>query len=199
MQSLTRTILGFFVCLSALLAGYLPVAHAAESSPQGSVKKSGGKISVGGMQFDVPAQWKQVEPENSLRFAQFEVTQNTADPVEFVVFYFAPGKGGTQEDNITRWASQFTDAKGSAVRPEISRAVVNNMIVTRIELSGNYSRGVGVGIGSNVKKDQVLHAAIIATPMQGNLTFHFFGPKTAVKQNIKRFEAMLKSIRFTGH
>jgi hypothetical protein len=68
-----------------------------------------------------------------------------------------------------------------------------------MELTGNYSRGVGMGVSGNLKKDQTLWAAIVATPFQGNLTFHLFGPKAAVKQQEKRFEALLKSLKFTGH
>lgn len=190
----------FIFSLLLGLAMTLSAAQAADpAAPKpGQAKASGHSLSVGGMQFRVPAEWKQVQPENSLRFAQFEATSG-ADPVELVVFYFAPGKGGTQEDNINRWASQFTDAKGGPVKPEMRRTVINNMIVTRVELSGNYSRGVAVGVGANVKKDQSLHAAIVATPIQGNLTFHFFGPKAAVKQQLKRFETVLKSLHFTGH
>lgn len=182
------------------LAIGVPAAQAADptAATAGQAKASGHALSVGGMQFKVPTEWKQVPPENSLRFAQFQAGSG-ADPVEFVVFYFAPGKGGTQEENINRWASQFTDTKGGPVKPEMRRTVVNNMIVTRVELNGSYSRGVGVGVGANVKKEQTLHAAIVATPIQGNLTFHFFGPKAAVKAQLKRFEAVLKSLRFTGH
>jgi hypothetical protein len=80
------------------------------------------------------------------------------------------------------------------------RTVVNNMLVTRMELAGNYSRGVGMGVsGSNLKKDQALWAAIVATPFQGNLTFHLFGPQAEVKKQAKRFESMLKTMKFTGH
>lgn len=189
--------------LIAACTALAPVgASAAETvaSTAGQAKATGNNLSVGGMQFKVPAEWKSTPPDNSLRFAQFVATPGAADPVELVVFYFPPGRGGTQEENIARWASQFTDDKGGAVKPAMRRTVVNNMLVTRMELVGNYSRGVGMGVsGGNVKKDQALWAAIVATPFQGNLTFHLFGPQAAVKQQSKRFEAMLKTMKFTGH
>lgn len=198
-----QTIVRFSQALVPALATVLLACPAWAADPvattAGQVKSSGHELSVGGMQFKVPTDWKQVQPDNSLRFAQFEATPGAKDPVELVVFYFAPGKGGSQEDNINRWASQFTDANGGPVKAAMRRTVVNNMIVTRVELNGNYSRGVGMGVGANVKKDQTLHAAIVATPIQGNLTFHFFGPQAAVKKHVKRFESVLKTIRFTGH
>lgn len=101
--------------------------------------------------------------------------------------------------NIARWASQFTDSKGSPVNPIVSKAIVNNMAVTRIELSGNYSRGVGMGTTEGaVKSNQVLLAAIVTTPLQGNVTFHFFGPQGSVKKQRENFEAVLRSLRFKG-
>jgi hypothetical protein len=189
------------LALVALFALPHPARAAdASAATAGQAKASGNNLSVGGMQFRVPAEWKPTQPDNSLRFAQFIATPGAADPVEMVVFYFAPGRGGTQEENIARWASQFTDDQGGAVKPTMRRTVVNNMLVTRMELSGNYSRGVGMGVaGGNLKKGQALWAAIVATPFQGNLTFHLFGPQAAVKQQAKRFESMLKTMKFTGH
>lgn len=183
---------------------FAPATFAAAADPTaetaGSPVARGNNLSVGGMQFKVPTDWKPTQPDNSLRFAQFVVTPGAKDPVELVVFYFAPGRGGTQEENIARWASQFTDDNGGAVKPSMRRTVVNNMLVTRMELAGNYSRGVGMGVtGSNLKKDQALWAAIVATPFQGNLTFHLFGPQAEVKKQAKRFESMLKTMKFTGH
>lgn len=198
-MSCNRIVLGALACAVIFAGDGRPTLAASDAPAAASTQRAAGhNLSFGGMQFKVPAEWKAVQPDNSLRLAQFEVGQGNA-PVEFVVFYFAPGKGGTQEENIGRWASQFTDAQGGAVKPTVRRTVVNNMLVTRVELDGNYSRGVSVGTAGSIKTEQTLHAAIITTPLQGNLTFHFFGPRAAVKQNLRRFESVLKSIRFTGH
>ena len=100
--------------------------------------------------------------------------------------------------NIARWASQFTDSKGAPVKPVISESVINSMPVTRIELNGNYSRGVGMGTTEGaVKANQTLLAAIITTPA-GNVTIHFFGPQASVKKQRESFESVLKSIRYKG-
>lgn len=198
----SKSLRGIAALVAAVMIALPATPWAADgaAATAGQTKASGNSLSVGGMQFKVPAEWRPTEPDNSLRFAQFIATPGAADPVELVVFYFPPGRGGTQEENIARWASQFTDDKGGAVKPAMRRTVVNNMLVTRMELAGNYSRGVGMGVaGGNLKKDQALWAAIVATPFQGNLTFHLFGPQAAVKQQAKRFETLLKSMKFTGH
>ena len=152
-----------------------------------------------GLEADIPLSWKPVPPANSMRLAEFEAPTAGQSPAETVVFYFPPGQGGPQDMNIARWASQFTDAKGNPVKPVVSKAIINNMAVTRIELSGNYSRGVGMGTTEGaVKANQILVAAIVTTPVQGNVTFHFFGPQPSVKKQRDSFEAVLKSIRFKG-
>lgn len=152
-----------------------------------------------GLEADIPVSWKPVPPANSMRLAEFQAPTPGQLPAEAVVFYFPPGQGGPQDMNIARWASQFSDAKGAQVIPQVSKAIINNMAVTRIELSGNYARGVGMGTAENAgKPNQVLIAAIVTTPTQGNVTFHFFGPQASVKKQRESFEAVLKSIRFKG-
>lgn len=152
-----------------------------------------------GLEADIPLSWVPTPPANSMRLAEFKAPVAGQEAAEAVVFFFPPGQGGPQDMNIARWASQFTDGKGAPVKPVVSKTIINNMAVTRIELSGNYSRGVGMGSTEGaVKANQVLLAAIVTTPMQGNVTFHFFGPQASVKKQKESFEAVLKSIRFKG-
>ena len=152
-----------------------------------------------GLEADIPLAWSPVPPANSMRLAEFKAPSPGQAAAEVVVFFFAPGQGGPQDMNIARWASQFTDAKGGPVVPVVSKAIINNMAVTRIELNGNYSRGVGMGTTEGaVKPNQTLVAAIVTTPLQGNVTFHFFGPQASIKKQRDSFEAVLKSLRFKG-
>ena len=152
-----------------------------------------------GLEADIPLSWTPVPPANSMRLAEFKAPTAGQPDAEAVVFFFPPGQGGPQDMNIARWASQFTDTKGEPVKPVVNKAIINNMAVTRIELSGNYSRGVGMGTTEGaVKANQILLAAIVTTPVQGNVTFHFFGPQGSVKKQRESFEAMLRSLRFKG-
>jgi len=152
-----------------------------------------------GLETDIPLNWSPVPPANSMRLAEFQVMVSGQPAAEAVVFFFPPGQGGPPEANIARWASQFSDDKGNPVTPKVTSTVVNNMAVTRVELNGNYSRGIGMGTTEGaVKPNQTLLAAIIATPTRGNVTLHFFGAQAAVKKQRDSFEAVLKSIRFKG-
>ncbi|HET6719377.1 MAG TPA: hypothetical protein VFH22_07000 [Rhodocyclaceae bacterium] len=176
-----------------------PLVYPAPASAAKAAPTTTRVANFAGLEADIPLSWVPTPPANSMRLAEFQAPIAGQAPAEAVVFFFPPGQGGPQDMNIARWASQFTDDKGGPAKPVVSKAIINNMAVTRVELSGNYSRGVGMGTTEGATKpNQVLLAAIITTPTQGNVTLHFFGPQASVKKQRSAFEAVLKSIRFKG-
>lgn len=176
-----------------------PLVYPAPASAPKAAPVTTRVANFAGLEADIPLSWVPTPPANSMRLAEFQAPIAGQAPAEAVVFFFPPGQGGPQDMNIARWASQFTDDKGGPAKPVVSKAIINNMAVTRVELSGNYSRGVGMGTTEGASKpNQVLLAAIITTPTQGNVTLHFFGPQASVKKQRSAFEAVLKSIRFKG-
>lgn len=176
-----------------------PLVYPAPASAAKAAPATTRVANFAGLEADIPLSWVPTPPANSMRLAEFQAPTAGQAPAEAVVFFFPPGQGGPQDMNIARWASQFTDDKGGPAKPVVSKAIINNMAVTRVELSGNYSRGVGMGTTEGATKpNQVLLAAIITTPTQGNVTLHFFGPQASVKKQRSAFEAVLKSIRFKG-
>ena len=185
---------------AAMPADAAPLIFPAPGAAQKPAAKTNTRVAnFAGLEADIPLSWVPTPPANSMRLAEFQAPIAGQETAEAVVFFFPPGQGGPQDMNIARWASQFTNGKGAPITPVVSKTFVNNMAVTRIELAGSYSRGVGMGTTEGaIKANQVLLAAIITTPTQGNVTFHFFGPQASVKKQKESFEAMLKSIRFKG-
>ena len=152
-----------------------------------------------GVETKLPATWAPQQPGNSMRLAQFSVpAASGAEAGEVVVFYFPAGKGGTQEENISRWKSQFAGSDGKPVEPSIRKTNVGPLAVTLVELNGSYSRGVGMGQESSAKPNQTLLAAIIITPDKRNVTFHLYGPKATVAAQRKGFEDMIKNLKLNG-
>lgn len=176
-----------------------PLVFPAPSPAKPAAPPANTRVAIfAGLEADIPLSWKPVTPANSMRLAEFEAPTAGQPAAEAVVFYFPPGQGGPKDMNIARWASQFTDGKGNPVKPVIADTFINNMAVTRIELNGSYSRGVGMGSDGNSKPNQTLLAAIVTTPVHGNVTFHFFGPQGSIKKQRDSFEAMLRSLRYKG-
>lgn len=64
----------------------------------------------------VPGSWKQQEPSNKLRLAQFKIPAAEGDehPTELVISSF-PGGGGGVDANLKRWVAQFS-AEGRKVK-----------------------------------------------------------------------------------
>ncbi|OGS90194.1 MAG: hypothetical protein A2Z95_02120 [Gallionellales bacterium GWA2_60_18] len=148
----------------------------------------------------LPAAWKPVQPSNSMRLAQFSVPAAAGkEGAELVVFYFPSGGGGRQQENISRWASQFSSPGGEPVQPAVTQTTVNKLNVTLVELNGAYSRGVGMGTdGGAAKPDQTLLAAIVITPDQRNITFHLHGPKGTVAGQRKAWDEMIGNLKLAN-
>jgi hypothetical protein len=143
----------------------------------------------------VPAQWASQPPANAMRLAQFQVPGASGEgDAEVIFFYFGQGEGGSVEDNIERWQSQFTSPDGNSIKPVVQHLAVGGMPVTTVELSGSYARVMGMGSEGAPTPDQMLLVAIVETP-QGNLTIQLHGPSATVAANREGFLAMVRGIK----
>ena len=109
-------------------------------------------------------------------------------------FFFPPGQGGSQEANIERWASQFVGPDGKAGIPAVTSDKTGPMAVTMVELSGLYSRGVGMGPAGDAKPEQTLLIALVETPA-GRITLQIYGPSKTVAAHRDGFVKLAKGFR----
>lgn len=171
--------------LGLLLAGLVAPALAA-----------GKNVALGALGYTVqaPDTWVQEQPANTMRLAQFQVPAKGQEPATVIAFYFGQGSGGSVEANVQRWESQFTTSDGKPVKATQRAAKAGSFPVTWVELNGNYARGAGMGPQGPALVNHTLLAAIVETP-KGSITFHLYGPKAAVAESRKAYEAMVNSIR----
>jgi hypothetical protein len=149
---------------------------------------------AGGFRAPVPKAWVQETPSSSMRAAQYGVPGADAkDPAHFVVFYFGPRGGGSVEDNIARWGSQFTTPDGGPVSPLVEKSPSGRFPVTVADFKGNYARGVGMGQQGEVLPGQAMVAGIVETE-RGNLFVQLYGPEKTVKANRAGFEAFISGL-----
>jgi hypothetical protein len=142
----------------------------------------------------VPAAWVSQPPSSSMRLAQFRVPgKAAAEDAELVVFYFGEGQGGSAEANIARWQSQFSAPDGKPVKPAVQRLQVKGMPASIVELTGTYTRIMGMGAPAAPTTGQTLLAAILETA-KGNLYFQLHGPKAAVAASRTAFLSMIRGI-----
>lgn len=143
----------------------------------------------------VPTRWVSQPPGNAMRLAQFQVPgESRQEDAEVIFFYFGQGEGGSVEDNIARWQSQFSSADANPITPIVQHLAVSGMPVTTVELTGSYARAMGMVTSGAPAPDQTLLVAIVESP-QGNLTIQLYGPRSTVSANREDFFAMVRGIR----
>ena len=144
------------------------------------------KLVVQGFSSQVPGVWTPTQPSSPMRFAQFALPPSGAESGEVAGYFFATGKGGSHEDNIERWVSQFVSTDGKPVVPKVSTSKSDGGEVTLVELHGNYARGIGMGPTGNPKPDQTLMVAMVETSA-GRITLQMYGPNKTVSAQRKNF------------
>lgn len=134
--------------------------------------------------WKVPADWKESPNPNSFRLAT----------------YLTPGggelsvtrAGGSTEENIARWASQFVDAGA----PRTQTKTVRGLRVTTVEIVGLYDTGSMDMSGQAAEADlvdQALVAAIVNTPGSPYF-FKLLGSRRAVAAARPSFDGLVASI-----
>jgi hypothetical protein len=162
---------------------WLPIAAVADD--QG--------VSFLGFQSRVPADWVSEQPSSGMRALQYRIGDGGSDGVEFIVYYFGPGQGGSLEANLQRWQSQFTGPDGGPVEPRVTR-IDGALPATLVELEGSYARGVGMGPAGDARPARMLLAGLVETP-RGNLYPQLHGPADLVRGLKPAFADFLQALR----
>ena len=148
-----------------------------------------------GLVWTDPPEWESQPPSSSMRRAQYRIPGEAGD-AECVVFYFGPGQGGGVEDNVARWAGQFSSPEGTPVAPTVDKMDVSGIPVTTMEVAGTYNGGNMMGASTPEPGAKLL--AAIAVGADANVFFKLTGPEATVDAARPQFEALVKSIRGGG-
>lgn len=131
-----------------------------------------------------------------MRAAEYVLPAVNGEPPLLTVFYFGPGQGGSVEDNLTRWISQFTqpDGRDSASVAKRTEQQVNGMKVTLVDLTGVFAGMSATRQPTEPRPDQRLLGAIVEGP-QGPVFFKLTGPKDALESAHGAFMHLIQSMR----
>ena len=157
-------------------------------------------LTLAGLTFTAPKDWKSVATSSSMRVAQYTVPRAAGDTAdaELVVYYFG-GSGGTVEANIERWVAQMQQPDGrpsSAVMKRQSRTV-GGLKVTLVDVPGTYIAEVTPGSSQRHNSPNFhLRAAVIETS-NGPYFIKLTGPAKTIGASEKAFESFLASVKFT--
>ncbi len=187
----------FLIVLAVLLTGCnqntVPQETASSTVPPPKVNDPK-TASFLGLTAPKPVTWIEHPPTGSMRAANFTVPgRDGNEAAHIVVFYFGPTQGGTIDDNINRWRTQFqVDENGDLPEPRIDRLDVDSMPVTLVELAGEWQEMGSVSF----TPDQVFLMAIVEAPV-GKVFIRFAGQTATVESNREDFMAMIRELRKT--
>lgn len=144
---------------------------------------------AGPIRWQAPAEWQPQPPANQMRFAQYDVPGTEGgEPAELTVFYFGSGAGGGVEDNLQRWASEFSDGP-QPVRDEIE---IDGMTVHTIQLEGTREPSIPMGGQAGPAEDQKLLGAV-AEASEGLFFFRLVGDRSTIAANSDEFDDFVRS------
>ena len=151
---------------------------------------AGPEGAAGGVRWTIPAAWK-AAPDRPMRVATYTIPGTAGGETgECGVFFFGRGQGGSVQDNIERWKSQFEPAP--AAKPTVR--TVNSLKVHEIDISGTYLSPAGPMMQSQGKKPGWrLLGAIVEAP-EGLVFFKCTGPAATVAKAEKDFQALVQSV-----
>ena len=124
-----------------------------------------------------------------MRAANYTVPGRDGNEAAHIVVFGSIG--GSIDDNIDRWQSQFEPDKNmDLVEPQISRFEAGGMPVTLVELAGSWKK-----MGATwFTPDQLFMMAIVESP-RGNLFIRFAGQTATVEGARPEFVKMVRSLR----
>jgi hypothetical protein len=194
-MQLPRTILLTAICTALWVA--IPAARAADEAPQAVT------IGDGHLKLTPPADWVKKEPRSRIIDHEFEVPAAEGDerPGRVTIM----GAGGSVDDNIDRWAGQFSQPDGASSRDKakIRKFTAAGQEVTLVDLSGTYSDKAGPFVqGPGIQRPHYrLLGAIIETKHDGQPTGNYYvklyGPTKTVSGQEVAFTKMLEGMAST--
>lgn len=157
------------------------------------------EVEAGDLKLSVPKIWRQEQPSNKLRLAQFSIrgTGGDQDSSEFVV---SPPVGGTREANVTRWIDQF-QKEGREVVMSVGKCPQGEYLY--IEISGTYKLPVGPLFARKFEDTPGyrMHGLILSATKDGQPAGNYYlklvGPLNTVKAYSDSFRASVGADKAT--
>lgn len=161
-----------------------PLKSASNPKPAPAAAKPSAPA-VGPLSFTAPKDWTSQTPEPP-RKAQYKLAhaEADADDAQVTVINFGRGQGGSVEDNIARWASQFEQPDGRKTSDVLMRTnrKVNGMDILEVDISGTCLPSTIPGTGNKVRKEGWRMLTSMIGTTEGAYFVKLLGPVTTVSR-----------------
>ncbi len=179
----------WLLCALPLFTGWATAEDAVKTEVPAAAKE----VEAGDMKLLVPPTWKQQQPSNNLRLAQFAIPAAEGDTAaaELVV---SPPIGGTREANITRWVDQF-ESEGRELVMSQGKSPQGDYVL--VQLSGTFKRPLGPPIlrKTEAAPGYKMHGVMLSVMKDGKVVGNYFlkltGPAKTVAANEEALRAAI--------
>lgn len=148
----------------------------------------------GPVRWAAPSEWQPRRPANDMRYAEYEIpAAGGGEPAELTVFYFGERGGGGVDDNLQRWAGEFSDGS-EPVRDQLE---VDGMAVHTLRVDGTRQASMPMAGGGEPREAQKLLGAVAETS-EGLFFFRLVGDRETVAPQSEAFDEFVRSFRDQG-
>jgi hypothetical protein len=193
-MKIDRRVLGFIGCVALLV---FTVECSEAEAPEGEPISFSAPPAApsGGLAFTTPDGWVEETPSSGMRRLQYRLPASAGD-AEVAVF---ADIGGTPEQNISRWISQFTTEDGGSVADEakVTQEEIGGFNVTILDVEGTYGGAMSApmaGQGGGASPGYRMLAAVIDTG-SGPWFVKLTGLKGSVAEWEDSFHEFVKSAK----
>jgi hypothetical protein len=179
------------VCCVAL------VGRALADEPAGE----GTEVNLDGLKSTTPGNWKKEKTISKLRVYQFKLPKADGDKADadLAVFYFGPGSGGSEKENIKRWQGMFRPPEGKKIEDatNVDKMKVGKVDVTYVDVQGTYLDKFPP-FDPNAKvtpRPDYRRLGVIFQSENGPYFITLTGPARTIAQNKKAFDGWLKAFK----
>lgn len=178
------------LCTLALFALALPT-FAAEPDAQTI------KLADGVLVLTAPKDWVRKEPKSKIIEHEFAAPIADGDAIEGRITIM--GAGGDVQQNIDRWAGQFTQPNGKESKDvtKVTKKTVNGIEIHVVDIGGTYQDMPGgpfAGGKPTPREGYRMLGAIMIAPKIGNYFVKFYGPEKTVTKYEADFNKMLDGL-----
>jgi len=180
-----------------LLSFAVLVLGCAVSDADSEKKGKGVEIQFDEFKSTTPAEWKEEEPSNQMRFAQFRLPKAANDKMDGEVALFKRAGGGP-DANIKRWKDQFRAPEGKSIDDvaKVTKIKIGSLEGTLLDVSGTYLFKAAP-FDPKAKTEPRPNYRMVAIYFEGKDPYQIrmTGPAKTVEQYKKGFDEWIKGFK----